>query len=45
MEGQSDPRVGLKESVRVGELSREGTGRTKYRNGAVGATDEGKSER
>ncbi|WP_298011611.1 DNA-directed RNA polymerase subunit beta' [uncultured Microbacterium sp.] len=45
MEGKSDPLVGLKENVIIGKLIPAGTGLTKYRNVAVEATDEAKSER
>ncbi|MFL2000242.1 DNA-directed RNA polymerase subunit beta' [Microbacterium sp. A1-JK] len=45
MEGKSDPLVGLKENVIIGKLIPAGTGLAKYRNVAVEATEEAKSER
>ncbi len=45
MEGKSDPLVGLKENVIIGKLIPAGTGLQKYRNVAVEATEEAKSER
>jgi DNA-directed RNA polymerase subunit beta' len=45
MEGKSDPLVGLKENVIIGQLIPAGTGLTKYRNVTVEATEEAKAER
>ena len=45
MEGRSDPLVGLKENVIIGQLIPAGTGLSKYRNVAVEATEEAKAER
>ena len=45
MEGRSDPLVGLKENVIIGQLIPAGTGLAKYRNVAVDATEEAKAER
>jgi DNA-directed RNA polymerase subunit beta' len=45
MEGRSDPLVGLKENVIIGQLIPAGTGLSKYRNVAVDATEEAKAER
>ena len=45
MEGKSDPLLGLKENVIIGKLIPAGTGLAKYRNVAVEATEEAKSER
>ncbi len=45
MEGKRDPLVGLKENVIIGKLIPAGTGLGKYRNVAVEATEEAKSER
>ncbi len=45
MEGKSDPLVGLKENVIIGQLIPAGTGLHKYRNVSVEATEEAKAER
>ena len=45
MEGRSDPLVGLKENVIIGQLIPAGTGLSTYRNVAVDATEEAKAER
>jgi DNA-directed RNA polymerase subunit beta' len=45
MEGKSDPLVGLKENVIIGQLIPAGTGLSKYRNVTVEATEEAKAER
>ena len=45
MEGKSDPLVGLKENVIIGQLIPAGTGLSKYRNVSVEATEEAKAER
>jgi DNA-directed RNA polymerase subunit beta' len=45
MEGKSDPLVGLKENVIIGQLIPAGTGLQKYRNVSVEATEEAKAER
>ncbi len=45
MEGRSDPLMGLKENVIIGQLIPAGTGLSKYRNVAVDATEEAKAER
>ncbi len=45
MEGRSDPLVGLKENVIIGQLIPAGTGLAKYRNVKVDATEEAKAER
>ncbi|MEP6844324.1 MAG: DNA-directed RNA polymerase subunit beta', partial [Pseudolysinimonas sp.] len=45
MEGKSDPLVGLKENVIIGQLIPAGTGLHKYRNVTVEATEEAKAER
>ena len=45
MEGKSDPLVGLKENVIIGQLIPAGTGLAKYRNVSVEATEEAKAER
>ena len=45
MEGRSDPLVGLKENVIIGQLIPAGTGLAKYRNVSVEATEEAKAER
>ncbi|QNO37762.1 DNA-directed RNA polymerase subunit beta' [Protaetiibacter sp. SSC-01] len=45
MEGRSDPLVGLKENVIIGQLIPAGTGLSKYRNVSVEATEEAKAER
>ncbi|MGN6274106.1 MAG: DNA-directed RNA polymerase subunit beta' [Protaetiibacter sp.] len=45
MEGRSDPLVGLKENVIIGQLIPAGTGLSKYRNVSVDATEEAKAER
>ncbi|MCS0498619.1 DNA-directed RNA polymerase subunit beta' [Protaetiibacter mangrovi] len=45
MEGRSDPLVGLKENVIIGQLIPAGTGLSKYRSVAVDATEEAKAER
>ena len=45
MEGKSDPLVGLKENVIIGQLIPAGTGLSKYRNVNVDATEEAKAER
>src|SRR6195952_4115050 len=45
MEGKSDPLVGLKENVIIGQLIPAGTGLMKYRNVTVEATEEAKAER
>ncbi|MGV1034423.1 MAG: DNA-directed RNA polymerase subunit beta' [Microbacteriaceae bacterium] len=45
MEGKSDPLVGLKENVIIGQLIPAGTGLNKYRNATVEATEEAKAER
>ncbi|WP_166868711.1 MULTISPECIES: DNA-directed RNA polymerase subunit beta' [unclassified Salinibacterium] len=45
MEGRSDPLVGLKENVIIGQLIPAGTGLQKYRNVKVDATEEAKAER
>ena len=45
MEGKSDPLVGLKENVIIGQLIPAGTGLQKYRSVSVEATEEAKSER
>ncbi|TXK19144.1 DNA-directed RNA polymerase subunit beta' [Homoserinibacter sp. GY 40078] len=45
MEGRSDPLVGLKENVIIGQLIPAGTGLSKYRNVEVSATEEAKAER
>jgi DNA-directed RNA polymerase subunit beta' len=45
MEGKSDPLMGLKENVIIGQLIPAGTGLTKYRNVSVEATEEAKAER
>ena len=45
MEGRSDPLVGLKENVIIGQLIPAGTGLSKYRNVTVEATEEAKAER
>jgi DNA-directed RNA polymerase subunit beta' len=45
MEGKSDPLVGLKENVIIGQLIPAGTGLAKYRNVTVEATEEAKAER
>ena len=45
MEGKSDPLVGLKENVIIGQLIPAGTGLSKYRDVSVEATEEAKAER
>jgi DNA-directed RNA polymerase subunit beta' len=45
MEGKSDPLMGLKENVIIGQLIPAGTGLSKYRNVSVEATEEAKAER
>ncbi|MBN9605850.1 MAG: DNA-directed RNA polymerase subunit beta' [Actinomycetales bacterium] len=45
MEGKSDPLVGLKENVIIGQLIPAGTGLHTYRNVKVEATEEAKAER
>ena len=45
MEGKSDPLVGLKENVIIGQLIPAGTGLGRYRNVEVAATEEAKAER
>ena len=45
MEGKSDPLMGLKENVIIGQLIPAGTGLSRYRNVAVTATEEAKAER
>ncbi len=45
MEGKSDPLVGLKENVIIGQLIPAGTGLNRYRNVTVEATEEAKAER
>ena len=45
MEGRSDPLLGLKENVIIGQLIPAGTGLPKYRNVSVDATEEAKAER
>ncbi|GMA91118.1 DNA-directed RNA polymerase subunit beta' [Homoserinibacter gongjuensis] len=45
MEGRSDPLMGLKENVIIGQLIPAGTGLSKYRNVSVDATEEAKAER
>ena len=45
MEGRSDPLMGLKENVIIGQLIPAGTGLSKYRNVTVEATEEAKAER
>jgi len=45
MEGKSDPLVGLKENVIIGQLIPAGTGLSKYRNVKVEPTEEAKAER
>src|SRR5690606_2741 len=45
MEGKSDPLVGLKENVIIGQLIPAGTGLARYRDVAVEATEEAKAER
>jgi DNA-directed RNA polymerase subunit beta' len=45
MEGKSDPLVGLKENVIIGQLIPAGTGLSKYRSVSVEATEEAKAER
>src|SRR5690606_41906239 len=45
MEGRSDPLMGLKENVIIGQLIPAGTGPSKYRNVEVNATEEAKAER
>jgi DNA-directed RNA polymerase subunit beta' len=45
MEGKSDPLMGLKENVIIGQLIPAGTGLTRYRNVSVEATEEAKAER
>jgi DNA-directed RNA polymerase subunit beta' len=45
MEGRSDPLMGLKENVIIGQLIPAGTGLSKYRNVSVEATEEAKAER
>ncbi|WBU37638.1 DNA-directed RNA polymerase subunit beta' [Homoserinibacter sp. YIM 151385] len=45
MEGKSDPLVGLKENVIIGQLIPAGTGLNRYRDVNVEATEEAKAER
>ena len=45
MEGKSDPLMGLKENVIIGQLIPAGTGLNRYRNVTVEATEEAKAER
>lgn len=45
MEGKSDPLLGLKENVIIGQLIPAGTGLPRYRNVTVEATEEAKAER
>ncbi|HWH96832.1 MAG TPA: DNA-directed RNA polymerase subunit beta', partial [Pseudolysinimonas sp.] len=45
MEGKSDPLLGLKENVIIGQLIPAGTGVPRYRNVTVEATEEAKAER
>jgi DNA-directed RNA polymerase subunit beta' len=45
MEGKSDPLVGLKENVIIGQLIPAGTGLSRYRDVTVEATEEAKAER
>jgi len=45
MEGKSDPLLGLKENVIIGQLIPAGTGLQRYRNVSVEATEEAKAER
>jgi DNA-directed RNA polymerase subunit beta' len=45
MEGKSDPLMGLKENVIIGQLIPAGTGLQRYRNVTVEATEEAKAER
>jgi DNA-directed RNA polymerase subunit beta' len=45
MEGKSDPLLGLKENVIIGQLIPAGTGLQRYRNVTVEATEEAKAER
>ena len=45
MEGRSDPLMGLKENVIIGQLIPAGTGLNRYRNVTVEATEEAKAER
>ncbi|MAT18494.1 MAG: DNA-directed RNA polymerase subunit beta' [Leifsonia sp.] len=45
MEGKSDPLMGLKENVIIGQLIPPGTGLNRYRNVTVEATEEAKAER
>src|SRR5690606_11728413 len=45
MEGRSDPLMGLKENVIIGQLIPAGTGLAKYRNVKVEPTEEAKAER
>jgi DNA-directed RNA polymerase subunit beta' len=45
MEGKSDPLMGLKENVIIGQLIPAGTGLQKYRAVTVEATEEAKAER
>ena len=45
MEGKSDPLMGLKENVIIGQLIPAGTGLNRHRNVTVEATEEAKAER